>query len=92
MEQHLDYTNVLFQDVQDPSEDFQSLLYTKTPYYTVTNPDSPAASASQYMSEVDEEKYQQAEAYLNQRRIRQHKRQYEKERGDVSPSRYPYTP
>ncbi|KAH9724550.1 hypothetical protein KPL70_007528 [Citrus sinensis] len=67
MEQRPDYTNVLFQDAQDPWEDFQSLLHTDTPHYIVTNPDSPAASTSQHMSEVDEEKYQQAEAYLNQR-------------------------
>ncbi|KAH9649287.1 hypothetical protein KPL70_025929 [Citrus sinensis] len=65
MEQRPNYTNVLFQDAQDPWEDFQSLLHTDTPHYTVTNPDSPAASTSQHMSEVNEEKYQQAKAYLN---------------------------
>ncbi|KAH9671249.1 hypothetical protein KPL70_017290 [Citrus sinensis] len=92
MEQRPDYTNVLFQDAQDPWEDFQSLLHTDTPRYTVTNPDSPAPSTSQHMSEVDEEKYQQAEAYLDQRQRRRHKRQYEKDIGDVSPSRYPSTP
>ncbi|KAH9686122.1 hypothetical protein KPL70_014243 [Citrus sinensis] len=92
MEQRPDYTNVLFQDAQDPWEDFQSLLHTDTPRYTVTNPDSPAPSTSQHMSEVDEEKYQQAEAYLDQRQRRRHKRQYEKDTGDVSPSRYPSTP
>ncbi|KAH9668393.1 hypothetical protein KPL70_021397 [Citrus sinensis] len=92
MEQRPDYTNVLFQDAQDPWEDFQSLLHTNTPHYTVTNPDSPAPSTSQHMSEVDEEKYQQAEAYLDQRQRRQHKRQYEKDTRDVSPSRYPSTP
>ena len=58
-------------------EHFQSLLHTENPHYTVTNPDSPAASTSQHMSEADEEKYQQAEAYLDQRRIRRHKCQYE---------------
>ncbi|KAH9801824.1 hypothetical protein KPL71_001170 [Citrus sinensis] len=82
MEQRPDYTNVLFQDAQDPWEDFQSLLHTDTPRYTVTNPDSPAPSTSQHMSEVDEEKYQQAEAYLDQRQRRRHKRQYEKDTGD----------
>ena len=92
MEQRPDYTNVLFQDAQDPWEDFQSLLHTDTPHYIVTNPDSPAASTSQHMSEVDEEKYQQAEAYLDQRQRRRHKRKYEKDTGDVSPSRYPSTP
>ncbi|KAH9780712.1 hypothetical protein KPL71_008183 [Citrus sinensis] len=92
MEQRPDYTNVLFQDAQDPWEDFQSLLHTDTPHYTVTNPDSPAASTSQHMSEADEEKYQQAEAYLDQRQRHRHKRQYEKATGDVSPSRYPSTP
>ena len=92
MEQRPDYTNVLFQDAQDPWEDFQSLLYTDTPHYTVTNPDSPVPSTSQHMSEVDEEKYQQVEAYLDQRQRRQHKCQYEKDTGDVSPSRYPSTP
>ena len=30
--------------------------------------------------------------YLDQRQIRRHKRQYEKDTGDVSPSRYPSTP
>ncbi|KAH9668401.1 hypothetical protein KPL70_021402 [Citrus sinensis] len=92
MEQRPDYTNVLFQDAQDPWEDFHSLLHTDTPRYTVTNPDSPAPSTSQHMSEVDEEKYQQAEAYLDQRQRRRHKRQYKKDTGDVSPSRYPSTP
>ncbi|KAH9686106.1 hypothetical protein KPL70_014233 [Citrus sinensis] len=92
MEQRPDYTNVLFQDAQDPWEDFQSLLHTDTPRYTVTNPDSPAASTSQHISEVDKEKYQQAEAYLDQRQRRRHKQQYEKDTGDVSPSRYPSSP
>ena len=92
MEQHPDYTNVLVQDAQDPWEDFQSLLHTDTPHYTITNPDSPAASTSQHMYDADEEKYQQAEAYLDQRQRRRHKRQYEKDTGDVSPSRYPSTP
>ena len=92
MEQHPNYTNVLFQDAQDPWEDFQSRLPTDTPRYTVTNPDSPAASTSQHMSKADEEKYQQGEAYLDKRQRRRHKRQYEKDTGDVSPSRYPSTP
>ena len=92
MEQRPNYTNVLFQDAQDPWEDFQSLFHTENPHYIVTNPDSPAASTSQHMSAADEEKYQQAEAYLDQRQIRRHKHQYEKETGDVSLSRYPSTP
>ena len=92
LEQRPDYTNVLFQDAQDPWEDFQSLLHTENPHYTVTTPDSPAASTSQHMTEADEEKYQQAEVYLDQRQIRRHKRQYEKDTRDVSPSRYPSTP
>ncbi|KAH9734797.1 hypothetical protein KPL71_017510 [Citrus sinensis] len=92
MEQHPDYTNVLFQDAQDPWEDFQSLLHTENPHYTVTTPDSPAASTSQPMTEADEDKYQQAEAYLDQRQIRRHKRQSEKATRDMSPSRYPSTP
>ncbi|KAH9792652.1 hypothetical protein KPL71_004214 [Citrus sinensis] len=92
MEQRPDYTNVLFQDVQDPWEDFQSLLHTENPRYTVTTPDSLAASTSQHMTEVDEAKYQQTEVYLDQRQIRRHKRQYEKDTGDVSPFRYPSTP
>ncbi|KAH9697996.1 hypothetical protein KPL71_023832 [Citrus sinensis] len=79
MEQRPDYTNVLFQDAQDPWEDFQSLLHTENPHYIVTNLDSPIASTSQHMSDADEDKYQQAEAYLDQREIRRHKRQYEKE-------------
>ena len=73
-------------------EDFQSLLHTKNPHYTITTLDSPAASTSQHMTEADEEKYQQAEVYLDQRQIRRHKRQYEKDTRDVSPSRYPSTP
>ncbi|KAH9769454.1 hypothetical protein KPL71_012007 [Citrus sinensis] len=48
-------------DAQDPWEDFQSLLHTENPRYTVTTPDSPAASTSQHMTEANEEKYQQAE-------------------------------
>ncbi|KAH9769553.1 hypothetical protein KPL71_012045 [Citrus sinensis] len=92
MEQRPDYTNVLFQDTQDPWEDFQSFLHTENPNYTITNPDSPTASTSPHMTDADEAKYQQAEAYLNQRQIRRHKRQYEKATGDVSPSRYPSTP
>ena len=78
MEQRPDYTNVLFQDAQDPYEDFQSLLHTEDTPYTVTNPDSPAASTSQHMTNADENTYQQAEAYLDQQQIRRHKRQYEK--------------
>ena len=85
MEQRPDYTNVLFQDTQDPWEDFQSLHHTDTPHYTITNPESPAASTSQHMSKANEEKYQQTEAYLDQRQRRRHKQQYEKETGDVSP-------
>ncbi|KAH9769574.1 hypothetical protein KPL71_012060 [Citrus sinensis] len=54
--------------------------------------DFPAASTSQPMTEADEDKYQQAEAYLDQRQIRRHKRQYKKDTRDVSPSRYPSTP
>ena len=56
MEQCPDYTNVLFQDAQDPWEDFQSFLHTENPHYTVTNPDSLAASTSQHMSVADEDK------------------------------------
>ena len=48
MEQRPDYTNVLFQDAQDPWEDFQSLLHNENPRYTVTTPDSPATSTSQH--------------------------------------------
>ncbi|KAK9177672.1 hypothetical protein WN943_026861 [Citrus x changshan-huyou] len=70
----------------------KSLLHTENPHYTVTTPASPAASTSQPMTEADEAKYQQAEAYLDQRQRRRHKRQYEKATGDVSPSRYPSTP
>ena len=35
------------------------------------------------MTEADEDKYPQAEAYLDQRQIRRHKRQYEKDTRDV---------
>ena len=92
MEQRLDYTNVLFQGAQDPWEDFHSPLQTDNTPYTVTNPDSPAASTSQPMTDADEEQYHQAETYLDQSQIRRHKRQYEKATGDVSPSCYPSTP
>ncbi|KAH9716813.1 hypothetical protein KPL71_021589 [Citrus sinensis] len=88
MEQRPDYTNVLFQDAQDPWEDFQSLLHT---LYTVTNPDSPASSTTK-MTNANEEKYLQTEASLDQRQIWRAKRQYEKETGDISPSPYPSTP
>ena len=90
MEQHPDYTNVLFQDAQDPWEDFQSLLHTENTPYTVTNPDSPATSTPK-MTDSDEDKYLQAEAAVDQRQIRCAKSQYEKETGDVSPSHYPST-
>ncbi|KAH9716905.1 hypothetical protein KPL71_021632 [Citrus sinensis] len=70
----------------------KSLLHTKNLRYTVTTPDSPAASTSQHMTEADEAKYQQAEVYLDEGQIRRPKRQYEKDTGDVSPSRYPSTP
>ncbi|KAH9649387.1 hypothetical protein KPL70_025964 [Citrus sinensis] len=92
MEQRPDYTNVLFQDAQDPWEDFQSLLHTENPHYTVTTQDSPAASTSHHMTEADEIKYQQIEVYLDQRQICRHKRQYKKDTGDMSPSCYPSTP
>ena len=92
MEQRLDYTNVLFQDAQDPWEDFQSLFHAENSHYTVTEPDPPALSAPKEMTTADEEAYLQAEAYLDQRQIRHAKRQYEKATGDVSPSHYPSTP
>ena len=92
MEQCPDYTNVLFQDAQDPWEDFQFLLHTENPHYTVTDPDPPATSAPKDITNADEEAYLQAEAYLDQRKIYRAKRQYEKETGDVSPSHYPSTP
>ena len=65
MEHRLDYTNVLFQDAQDRWEDFHSLLQTDNTPYTITNPDSPAASTSQPMTDADEEQYHQAETYLD---------------------------
>ena len=92
MEQRPDYTNVLFQDVQDPWEDFQSLLHTENSHYTVTDPDPSATSAPKEMTNADEEAYLQAEAYLDQRQICRAKHQYEKETGYVSPSHYPSTP
>ncbi|KAH9734769.1 hypothetical protein KPL71_017494 [Citrus sinensis] len=79
MEQCPDYTNVLFQDAQDPWEDFQSILHTENPHYTVTDPDPPATSAPKDMTNADEEAYLQAEAYLDQRQIHRAKCQYEKE-------------
>ena len=91
MEQHPDYTNVSFQDAQDPWEDFQSLLHTENTPYTITNPDSPGPSTSK-MTDADEDKYLPAEAYLDQRRMHQTHRHYEKETSDVSPSRCPSTP
>ena len=39
-EQRPDYTNVLFQDAQDPWANFQSLLETQETQYTVTEPGS----------------------------------------------------
>ena len=74
MEQRPDYTNVLFQDAQDPWEDFQSLLHTENSHYTVTNPDASAPSAPKEMTDADEEAYLQVEAYLDQRQIRRAKR------------------
>ncbi|KAH9769462.1 hypothetical protein KPL71_012011 [Citrus sinensis] len=57
MEQRPDYTNVLFQDAQDPWEDFQSLLHTENSHYTVKDPDPPAKSAPKEMTNADEEAY-----------------------------------
>ncbi|KAH9769466.1 hypothetical protein KPL71_012011 [Citrus sinensis] len=59
MEQRPDYTNVLFQDAQDPWEDFQSLLHTENSHYTVKDPDPPAKSAPKEMTNADEEAYLQ---------------------------------
>ncbi|KAH9671268.1 hypothetical protein KPL70_017299 [Citrus sinensis] len=91
MEQRPDYTNVLFQDAQDPWENFRSLLHTKNSHYTITEPDPHAPSAPKEMTTADEEAYLQAKAYLDQRQIRRAKCHYEKATGDVSPSRYPST-
>ena len=44
-EQRPDYTNVLFQDAQDPWADFQSLLETQETQYTVTEPGSSSTPA-----------------------------------------------
>ncbi|KAH9734952.1 hypothetical protein KPL71_017573 [Citrus sinensis] len=74
MEQCPNYTNVLFEDAQDPWENFQSLLHTENPHYTVTDPDPPATSAPKDMTNTDKEAYLQAEAYLDQRQIRRAKR------------------
>ena len=65
MEQRPDYTNVLFQDAQDPWEDFQSLLHTENSHYIVTDPDPPATSAPKEITNADEEAYLQAEVYLD---------------------------
>ena len=67
MEQHSDYTNILFQGAQDPWEDFQSLLHTANSHYTVIDPDPPATSAPKEITNADKEAYLQAEAYLDQR-------------------------
>ncbi|KAH9686199.1 hypothetical protein KPL70_014281 [Citrus sinensis] len=91
IEQRRDYTNVLFQDAQDPWKYFKSPLHTENSHYTVTDPDPLAPSVLKEMTTTDEEAYLQAEAYLDQRQIRRAKRQYEKATGDVSPSRYPST-
>ncbi|KAL9408873.1 hypothetical protein AB3S75_047289 [Citrus x aurantiifolia] len=63
MEQCPDYTNVLFQDAQDPWEDFQSLLHTENPRYTATDPDTPATSAPKEMTNANEEAYLQADLF-----------------------------
>ncbi|KAH9792707.1 hypothetical protein KPL71_004239 [Citrus sinensis] len=46
MEQCPNYTNALFQEAQDPWEDFQSLLHTDNTPYTVINPNSPEVSSA----------------------------------------------
>ena len=73
MEQCPDYTNVLFQDTQDPWEDFQSLLHTENSHFTVTDLDLLAASALKEMTNTDEEAYLEAETYLDNRQIRRAK-------------------
>ncbi|KAH9769445.1 hypothetical protein KPL71_012005 [Citrus sinensis] len=86
-EQRPDYTNVLFQDAQDPWEDFQSLLPTQDTQYTITEPSSsstPAPPKRNNSPELDED-------YLIYQEIQKAKEDYENETGDVSPSRFPST-
>ena len=84
-EQRPDYTNILFQDAQDPWEDFQSLLPTQETQYTVTEPGSSSTQTLKEIPELDED-------YLIHQEIQRAKEDYENETGDVSPSRFPSTP
>ena len=57
-EQRPDYTNVLFQDAQDPWEDFQSLLLTQETQYTVTelgSSSTPTPARKPPIPELDED-------------------------------------
>ena len=86
-EQRPDYTNVLFQDTQDPWEDFQSLLPSPETQYIVTEPGSSSTPAPRKNNspELDED-------YLIYQEIQKAKEDYEIETCNVSPSRFPSTP
>ena len=87
-EQRPDYTNVLFQDAQDPWADFQSLLQTQETQYTVAEPGSsstPTQAQRPESPELDED-------FLIYQEIQRAKEEYENGTGDVSPSIFPSTP
>ena len=82
-EERPDYINVLFQDVQDPWEDFQSLLPSEQ---TQSLPTKPAPQPEP----TDNDELN--EDYLIYQEVQKAGKQYEKETGDISPSKYPSTP
>ncbi|KAH9744197.1 hypothetical protein KPL70_003588 [Citrus sinensis] len=84
-EECTDYTNVLFQDAQDPWEDFHSLLPSQESLCLPPEPVSQLATDAAEKDELDED-------YLIYQEIRKARKQYEKETGDISPSRFPSTP
>ncbi|KAH9686096.1 hypothetical protein KPL70_014224 [Citrus sinensis] len=82
-EERHDFTNVLFQDAQDPWEDFQSLLPSEQ---TQSLPTKPAPQPEP----TDNDELN--EDYLIYQEVQKAGKQYEKETGDISPSKYPSTP
>ena len=84
-EERPNYTNVLFQDAQDPWEDFHSLLPSQESQSLPTQIASQSAKATTEKDELDED-------YLIYQEVHKAKKQYEKKTGDISLSRYPSTP
>ena len=71
-EEHPDYTNVLFQDAQDPWEDFHSLLPSQDSQCFPTQPTTQSATTTAEKDELNEE-------LLIYQQIHKAQKQYENE-------------